>query len=56
VRQAYAELLRLELDPEQAALVLPLVRRFVTQTKRAPGRRDLRRFLAEIEPPLSQGQ
>lgn len=56
VRQAYAELLRLELDPEQAALVLPLVRRFVTQTKRAPGRRDLRRFLAEIAPPPTQGQ
>jgi homocitrate synthase NifV len=48
VRQAYSELLNLDLELEQAARVLPLVRRFVTQTKRTPGRRDLRRFLAEI--------
>ena len=48
VRQAYNQLLNLDLELEQAAQVLPLVRRFVTQTKRTPGRRDLRRFLAEI--------
>lgn len=56
VRQAYAELLDLELGPEQAARVLPLVRRFVTQTKRSPGRRDLRRFLAELDDPAAQVQ
>lgn len=56
VRQAYAELLHLELGPEQAARVLPLVRRFVTQTKRSPGRRELRRFLAEIGHPAAQVQ
>jgi len=56
VRQAYAELLQLELGREQAARVLPLVRRFVTQTKRAPGRRDLRRFLAEIDQAVAQVQ
>ncbi len=49
VCHAYAEHLSLDLAPEQAAQVLPLVRRFVTATKRSPGRRDLRRFLTEIE-------
>jgi homocitrate synthase NifV len=49
VCHAYAEHLSLVLAPEQAAQVLPLVRRFVTATKRSPGRRDLRRFLTEIE-------
>jgi homocitrate synthase NifV len=48
VCRAYTELLHLNLETEQAARVLPLVRRFVTENKRAPGRRDLRRFLAEI--------
>ncbi len=49
VCHAYAEHLNLDLAPEQAAQVLPLVRRFVTATKRSPGRWDLRRFLTEIE-------
>jgi homocitrate synthase NifV len=56
VRQAYAELLHLELGPEQAAEVLPLLRRFVTETKRSPGRRELRRFLAEIGHAAAQVQ
>jgi homocitrate synthase NifV len=56
VRQAYAELLHLELGAEVAALVLPLVRRFVTRTKRSPGRRDLRQFLVEIDHPAAQVQ
>ena len=49
VCHAYAEHLNLDLAPEQAAQVLPLVRRFVTATKRSPGPRDLRRFLTEID-------
>ncbi len=49
VCHAYAEHLSLVLAPEQAAQVLPLVRRFVTATKRSPGPRDLRRFLTEID-------
>ena len=49
VCHAYAEYLSLVLAPEQAAQVLPLVRRFVTATKRSPGPRDLRRFLTEID-------
>lgn len=48
LRQAYADLLRFELQPEQAERLLPLVRRFVTSTKRSPGPSDLRGFLAEI--------
>ena len=56
VRQAYAELLRLDLADEQAERVLPLVRRFVTETKRSPARRDLRRFLAEIGHPAGSVQ
>ena len=51
VCQAYTELLHLDLATEQAARVLPLVRRFVTENKRAPGRRELHRFLAEIGHP-----
>lgn len=49
VCHAYAEYLSLVLAPQQAAQVLPLVRRFVTATKRSPGPRDLRRFLTEID-------
>ncbi len=48
VCQAYARMLNLDLRPEQAEQLLPLVRRFVTETKRSPTRRDLRRFLTEI--------
>jgi homocitrate synthase NifV len=48
VRQAYAEILCLDLDLEAADRVLPLVRRFATQTKRAPGAAELTRFLTEI--------
>ena len=51
VCQAYARMLKLDLRPEQAEQLLPLVRRFVTETKRSPTRRDLRRFLKEICPP-----
>ncbi|MBN2887338.1 MAG: homocitrate synthase [Chromatiaceae bacterium] len=47
--QAYAELLHCELAPEQAELVLPLLRRFVTETKRPPEAGDLRRFLVQID-------
>ncbi|NEV61728.1 homocitrate synthase [Thiorhodococcus minor] len=51
VQQIYAELLRFELDTDQAERVLPLVRRFVTETKRSPETGDLRRFLTEIGHP-----
>ena len=51
VRQAYAELLAFDLDLAQAERVLPLVRRFVTRTKRSPKVGDLRRFLADIGHP-----
>ncbi|MBK1695278.1 homocitrate synthase [Chromatium weissei] len=48
VRQVYAEQLRFALDQGQAEQLLPLVRRFVTATKRSPEPLDLRRFLFEI--------
>ncbi|NEX19529.1 homocitrate synthase [Thiorhodococcus mannitoliphagus] len=51
VQQVYSELLRFELDTDQAERVLPLVRRFVTETKRSPETGDLRRFLTEIGQP-----
>ncbi|MBK1643975.1 homocitrate synthase [Thiocapsa imhoffii] len=51
VRQAYAEILRFELDLAQADQLLPLVRRFAMQSKRAPGAAELRSFLAEISYP-----
>jgi homocitrate synthase NifV len=51
VRQVYADLLCFELDLDEAGRVLPLVRRFVTETKRSPETGDLRRFLAEIGHP-----
>jgi homocitrate synthase NifV len=51
VRQAYAELLALDLDLTHAELVVPLVRRFVTRTKRPPMVPELRRFLNEIGHP-----
>jgi homocitrate synthase NifV len=47
VVMVYAETLGLELKPEQAEQVLPLVRRFVTRTKRSPETADLRQFLVE---------
>jgi homocitrate synthase NifV len=53
VCQAYSRMLNLDLGPEQAEQLLPLVRRFVTETKRSPTRRDLRRFLNEICPPAA---
>ena len=53
VQCVYAETLRCELNAEQAERVLPLVRRFVTETKRSPETGDLRRFLAEIGAPYS---
>jgi homocitrate synthase NifV len=48
VRQAYADLMALELAAEQAARVLPLVRRYVTMHKCAPQVAELAGFLAEI--------
>ncbi|MCG6860397.1 MAG: homocitrate synthase [Chromatiaceae bacterium] len=51
VRQAYVDLLAFDLELEQAELVLPLVRRFVTQNKRSPEVPDLHRFLVEIGHP-----
>ncbi len=48
IRLAYAELLQTEIDADLAGQVLPLVRRFVTETKRAPEMPDLQRFLTEI--------
>ncbi len=51
VLKVYEEILGLTLEPEHAERVLPLVRRFVTRTKRSPGTADLRRFLTEIGHP-----
>jgi homocitrate synthase NifV len=51
VCQVYANLFRLDLAPEQADQVLPLVRSFVTRTKCSPSTADLRGFLAEIDFP-----
>jgi homocitrate synthase NifV len=48
VRQVYAEQLRFDLNQAQAERVLPLVRRFVTTTKRSPEPLELRQFLSEI--------
>lgn len=47
LRLAYRQWLDTDLDGAQADLVLPLLRRFVTEHKRSPQRDDLRRFLAE---------
>ncbi|HSQ06157.1 MAG TPA: homocitrate synthase [Chromatiaceae bacterium] len=51
VRRAYADLLQVDLDLDQAGLVLPLVRRFVTHSKRPPRSKDLLGFLREIGQP-----
>ena len=51
VRQVYGETLQLDLAPEQAERVLPLVRHFVTRNKRSPNTADLRGFLVEIGHP-----
>ena len=48
VRQAYAEMLRFDLDLDEADRLLPLVRRFATESKRSPEAAELIRFLAEI--------
>ena len=48
VQMAYAEQLATAIDDGQAERLLPLVRRFVTRTKRAPEGADLRRFLDEL--------
>lgn len=48
VRQAYAELLCLNLEPDEADRLLPLVRRFATQRKRSPEVSELIGFLVEI--------
>jgi len=51
LRQAYAELLEFDLGMEEAELVLPLVRRFVTEHKRSPQVAELVGFLAAIGHP-----
>ena len=51
VRRAYADLLHLDLNLDQAGRVLPLVRRFVTLAKRPPRTADLLGFLREIGHP-----
>jgi homocitrate synthase NifV len=51
VRQAYADLLCCDLDLDEADQLLPLVRRFATQSKRPPEAPELMRFLAEIGNP-----
>lgn len=51
VRQAYADLLRCELDLDEADRLLPLVRRFASESKRAPEAPELMGFLAEIGNP-----
>jgi homocitrate synthase NifV len=51
VRQAYADLMALDLAADQAARVLPLVRRYVTRHKCAPQVAELAGFLAEISYP-----
>jgi homocitrate synthase NifV len=48
VQMAYAELLGTRVDDSQAEQLLPLVRRFVTETKHAPECEDLRRFLGQL--------
>jgi homocitrate synthase NifV len=48
VQMAYAELLGTRVDDSQAEQLLPLVRRFVTETKHAPECEDLRRFLDQL--------
>ncbi len=48
VRQVFAEL-GVELDAVQAAQLLARVRDYVSETKRAPRRVDLRRFLDELQ-------
>ncbi len=48
VQLAYAEQLATTIDAGEAERLLPLVRRFVTQTKHAPERADLCRFLGEL--------
>jgi homocitrate synthase NifV len=51
IRQAYADLLCCDLDLDEADRLLPLVRRFATQSKRPPEAPELMRFLAEIGNP-----
>ena len=51
VRQIYGELLDFDLELKQAERLLPLVRSFVTRTKRSPEISDLRGFLDEIGDP-----
>ena len=48
IRLAYEQLLQLDIDAAQAERVLPLLRRFVTETKRPPQNNDLRRFLDQV--------
>ncbi|CRI65932.1 Homocitrate synthase NifV [Thiocapsa sp. KS1] len=51
VRRAYADLLCCDLDLDEADRLLPLVRRFATQSKRPPEAPELMGFLAEIGNP-----
>jgi homocitrate synthase NifV len=55
VQMAYEQLLATLIDADQAERVLPLVRQFVTETKRSPASADLRRFLAQISPGFISG-
>jgi homocitrate synthase NifV len=48
IRLAYEQMLHLSINADQAGLVLPLLRRFVTETKRSPASADLHAFLQEI--------
>ncbi|MBK1619777.1 homocitrate synthase [Lamprobacter modestohalophilus] len=56
IRLAYEQLLQLDINAMQAERVLPLLRRFVTETKRAPASTDLRRFLEQTTSPAATGQ
>jgi homocitrate synthase NifV len=56
VQMAYEQLLATLIDADQAERVLPLVRQFVTETKRSPASGDLRRFLAQISPGFIAGE
>ncbi|UHD15166.1 homocitrate synthase [Thiocapsa bogorovii] len=53
IRQAYADLLCFDLNLDDADRLLPLVRRFATQSKRPPEALELMGFLAEIGNPLA---
>lgn len=49
IRLAYEQLLETSIDAQLADRLIPLVRSFVTRTKRPPATTDLRRFLVELD-------